>query len=136
MLSVEATKCKPLSERIKNVEANCIVQSGRWILSAYQFSGKRDDENNAVRRNLNAGVRPSLRFVHHSVRTRTRFYTKKGSGTFFVYRKFCGGSTQSGKRERVKAGYHHGRWYPAFCFAGSSSLCANLIVHPIWRIEG
>ena len=73
--------------------------------------------------------------LHHTVRTRTRFFTRKGSGTFFVYRKFCGGSTQSGKRERVKAGYHHGRWYPAFCFAGSSSLCANLVVHPIWRIE-
>lgn len=64
MLSVEVTECKPLSERIKNVEANCIMQSGRWILSAYQFSGKRDDENNAVRRNLNAWVRPALRFVH------------------------------------------------------------------------
>ena len=64
MLSVEATECKPLSERIKNVEANYIMQSGRWILSAYQFSGKCDNENNAVRRNLNAWVRPALRFVH------------------------------------------------------------------------
>lgn len=63
MLSVEATECKPLSERIKNVEANYIMQSGRWILSAYQFSGKWDNENNAVRRNLNAWVRPALRFV-------------------------------------------------------------------------
>lgn len=51
---------------IKNVEANCAAQSGRWILSAYQFSGKRDDENNAVRRNLDAGVRPALRFVHQT----------------------------------------------------------------------
>lgn len=64
MLSVEATECKPLSERIKNVEANYIMQSGRWILSAYQFSGKWDNENNAVRRNFNAWVRPALRFVH------------------------------------------------------------------------
>ena len=64
MLSVEATECKPLSERIKNVEANYIMQSGRWILSAYQFSGKWDNENNAVRRNLDAWVRPALRFVH------------------------------------------------------------------------
>lgn len=56
MLSVEVTECKPLSERIKNVEANCIMQSGRWILSAYQFSGKWNDENNAVKRNLNAWV--------------------------------------------------------------------------------
>ena len=30
---------------------------------------------------------------------------KKGSGTFFVYRRFCGESTQSGKR--AKAGYHY-----------------------------
>ena len=64
MLSVEVTECKPLSERIKNVEANCIMQSGKWILSAYQFSRKWDNENNAIRRNLNAWVRPALRFVH------------------------------------------------------------------------
>jgi len=30
---------------------------------------------------------------------------KKGSGTFFVYRKFCGRTTQSVKR--AKAGYHY-----------------------------
>ena len=27
--------------------------------------------------------------LHHTVRTRTRFFTKKGSGTFFVYRRFA-----------------------------------------------
>ena len=27
--------------------------------------------------------------VHHTVRTRTRFFTKKGSGTFFVYGRFA-----------------------------------------------
>ena len=27
--------------------------------------------------------------VHHTVRTRTRFFMKKGSGTFFVYRRFA-----------------------------------------------
>ena len=43
--------------------------------------------------------------LHHTVRTRTRFFTKKGSGTFFVYRRFCGESTQSGKQ--AKAGYHY-----------------------------
>ena len=37
----------------------------------------------------------------------TRFFMRKGSGTFFVYRKFCDESTQSGKQEQVKAGYHH-----------------------------
>ena len=31
---------------------------------------------------------------------------RKGSGTFFVYRRFCGESMQSGKR--AKAGYHRG----------------------------
>ena len=31
---------------------------------------------------------------------------RKGSGTFFVCRRFCGKSTQSGKR--TKAGYHRG----------------------------
>ena len=45
--------------------------------------------------------------LHHTVRTRTRFFTRKGSGTFFVYRRFCGESTQNGKQERIKAGYHH-----------------------------
>ena len=43
--------------------------------------------------------------LHHTVRTRTRFFTKKGSGTFFVYGRFCGKSTQSSKQ--AKAGYHH-----------------------------
>ena len=43
--------------------------------------------------------------VHHTVRTRTRFFTKKGSGTFFVYRRFCGRTTRNGKR--AKAGYHY-----------------------------
>ena len=43
--------------------------------------------------------------VHHTVRTRTRFFMKKGSGTFFVYRKFCGRTTRNGKR--AKAGYRH-----------------------------
>ena len=27
--------------------------------------------------------------LHHTVRTRTRFFTRKGSGTFFVYRRFA-----------------------------------------------
>ena len=45
--------------------------------------------------------------LHHTVRTRTRFFMKKGSGTFFVYKRFCRGSMQNGKQERVKAGYHY-----------------------------
>ena len=41
---------------------------------------------------------------------------KKGSGTFFVYRKSYGESTQNGKQERVKAGYHRGDGIlPLFC---------------------
>ena len=43
--------------------------------------------------------------LHHTVRTRTRFFTKKGSGTFFVYRRFCERTTRNSKR--AKAGYHH-----------------------------
>ena len=43
--------------------------------------------------------------LHHTVRTRTRFSMRKGSGTFFVYRKFCGRTPQSVKR--AKAGYHY-----------------------------
>jgi len=41
---------------------------------------------------------------------------RKGSGTFFVYRRFCGKSTQSGKQERIKAGYHRGGGALPFCF--------------------
>ena len=43
--------------------------------------------------------------VHHTVRTRTRFFTRKGLGTFFVYRRFCGRTTRNGKR--AKAGYRY-----------------------------
>ena len=52
------------------------------------------------------GQRFDPAILHHTVRTRTRFFTKKGSGTFFVYGRFCGKSTQSSKQ--AKAGYHHG----------------------------
>ena len=43
--------------------------------------------------------------LHHTVRTRTRFFMKEGSGTFFVYGRFCGRTTRNGKR--AKAGYHY-----------------------------
>ena len=36
---------------------------------------------------------------------RTRFSMRKGSGMFFVYRRFCDESMQSGKQ--AKAGYHY-----------------------------
>ena len=51
------------------------------------------------------GQRFDPAILHHTVRTRTRFFTKKGSGTFFVYRRFCGRTTRNGKR--AKAGYHY-----------------------------
>ena len=53
------------------------------------------------------GQRFDPAILHHTVRTRTRFFMKKGSGTFFVYKRFCRGSMQNGKQERVKAGYHY-----------------------------
>ena len=51
------------------------------------------------------GQRFDPAILHHTVRTRTRFFMKKGSGTFFVYRRFCGRTTRNGKR--AKAGYHY-----------------------------
>ena len=50
---------------------------------------------------------------------------RKGSGTFFVYRKSYGESTQNGKQERVKAGYHHG--------GGALPFALRL---PILRVSG
>ena len=47
---------------------------------------------------------------------------EKGFGTFFVYRKFYGGSTQNGKQERGKAGYHHGGG--VLPFSSASPYCA------------
>ena len=52
------------------------------------------------------GQRFDPAILHHTVRTRTRFSMRKGSGTFFVYQRFCGRTTRNGKR--AKAGYHHG----------------------------
>ena len=60
-----------------------------------------------INQSLIGKVRLLLTMLHHAVRTQTRFFTRKGSGTFFVYRRFCGESTQNGKQERIKAGYHH-----------------------------
>ena len=64
--------------------------------------------------------------LHHTVRTRTRFFTKKGSGTFFVYRRFCDESTQSGKQ--AKAGYHRGDGILPFVLYGAfgGNRCARL----------
>ena len=50
---------------------------------------------------------------------------KKGSGTFFVYGRSCGESTQSSKR--TKAGYHHGGGALPFALE-SGSQSDNLIL--------
>ena len=75
-----------------------------WLLRFYQF--KADEILDADHPNFNPYLDPKCNWaVHQTVRTRTRFFTRKGSGTFFVYRKFCGRTTQSVKR--AKAGYHY-----------------------------
>ena len=51
---------------------------------------------------------------------------RKGSGTFFVYGRFCGGSTQSGKQ--AKAGYHRGDGILPFVLYGA--LESNRCVRP------
>ena len=75
--------------------------------------------------------------LHHTVRTRTRFYMRKDSGTFFVYGKSCGESTQNGKQEQVKAGYHRGggilpfvRYHLRNLFLHFFSFMQNPPVHP------
>ena len=73
-------------------------------------------------------VQVPLRMLGHTARTRTRFSKREGSGTFFVYGKSYGESTQNGKREQVKAGYHHGRWYPAFCAIPSPKSFSSLFL--------
>ena len=57
---------------------------------------------------------------------------KKGSGTFFVYRRFCGRTTRNGKR--AKAGYHYDSGILPFALGIKSALC-ELDRH-LWRIEG
>ena len=43
---------------------------------------------------------------------------KKGSGTFFVCKRFCGGTTRNGKR--AKAGYHYDSGILPFACLGIS----------------
>ena len=71
--------------------------------------------------------------VHHTVRTRTRFFTKKGSGTFFVYRRFCGRTTQSIKR--AKAGYHYDGGILPFVLRDQGRFVRTWSPS-IWRIDG
>ena len=94
--------------------ANWVVYNGR-VLGCLMFDDSvRPEAEEVVSRLHEDGMEQTVlltgdrefaaRKVHHTVRTRTQFFTRKGLGTFFVYRRFCDESTQSGKRAR--AGYH------------------------------
>ena len=61
-------------------------------------------------------VQVPLRMLCHTARTGIRLSKREGSGTFFVYGKSYGESTQNGKQEQVKAGYHRGGGILPFCF--------------------
>ena len=71
--------------------------------------------------------------LHHTVRTRTQFSMRKGSGTFFVYRKFCGRTTQSVKR--AKAGYHYDGGILPFALRNQVRFVRTWSPS-IWRIDG
>ena len=86
-----------------------------------------------------------MRMLCHTVRTRTRFSMRKGSGTFFVYGKSYGESTKNGKQEQVKAGYHRGggilpfvRYHLRNLFLHFFSFMQNPPVHPgrCWNRQG
>ena len=84
---------------------------GRAIIITFQFGAHNTSEYGGLAQLVRApashagGLGFESLILHHTVRTRTRFFMKKGSGTFFVYRRFCGRTTQSVKR--AKAGYHY-----------------------------
>ena len=63
-----------------------------------------------------------------------RFFMRKGSGTFFVYRKFCDESTQSSKR--TKAGYHHSDGILPFVLYGAFwvNRCVRRKKGKFWHI--
>ena len=65
-----------------------------------------------------------------------RFFMRKGSGTFFVYRKFCDESTQSSKR--TKAGYHHSDGILPFVLYGAFWVdrCVRRKKGKFWHIGG
>ena len=87
---------------------------GRAIIVTFQFGTNKTSEYGGLAQLVRApashagGLGFESLILHHTVRTRTRFSMRKDLGTFFVYRRFCGGSTQNGEQERTKAGYHHG----------------------------
>ena len=84
---------------------------GRAIIITFQFGTHNTSEYGGLAQLVRApashagGLGFESLILHHIVRTRTRFFTRKGSGTFFVYRRFCGRTTRNGKR--AKAGYRY-----------------------------
>ena len=95
---------------------------GRAIIVTFQFGAHNTNKYGGLAQLVRApashagGLGFESLILHHTVRTRTQFSMRKGSGTFFVYPRFCGKSTQSGKQERIKAGYHRGDGIlPLFC---------------------
>ena len=78
-----------------------------------------------------------MRMLCHTARTGIRLSKREGSGTFFVYGKSYGESTQNGKQEQVKAGYHRGggilpfvRYHLRNLFLHVFSFMQNPSVHP------
>ena len=66
--------------------------------------------------------------LHHTVRTRTRFFRRKGSGTFFVYQEVL----RKDYTERVneqRQGIIVWRWYPAFLLCGIKFALCELDRH-------
>ena len=68
---------------------------GRAIIITFQFGAHNTSEYGGLAQLVRApashagGLGFESLILHHTVRTRTRFFTKKGSGTFFVYRRFA-----------------------------------------------
>ena len=102
----------------------------RAIIITFQFGAHNTSEYGGLAQLVRApashagGLGFESLILHHTVRTRTRFFMKKGSGTFFVYRRFCERTTRNSKR--AKAGYHRGGGILPFALK-SSYHCANLI---------
>ena len=97
------TRCR-LKLFSKNENLGLHLASRSDIISVFRFGGLAQLVRAPASHAGGLGFESLI--LHHTVRTRTRFFMKKGSGTFFVYKRFCGESTQSGKR--TKAGYHRG----------------------------
>ena len=89
-----------------------------------------------INQSLIGKVRLLPTMLHHTVRTQTRFFTRKGSGTFFVYQRFRGRTTRNGKQERAKAGYHRGDGILPFVLYGAfwGNRCVRRKKGKFWHI--